>query len=189
MRPSIRARGSRQRQHAHRNPRRLHICMCSCPDGTKWTTRFVVSNDSPQQCSETFFQMVLANARDFCILNSVACEQPFLGSSMVEHAAVNRAVVGSSPTRGAIVYKDPVSPPGRVFSYASLRSCKLTSFVPNLVCPRYLRTQMRTTLPQREPRAKNLCILKIRCSTIPRFFPKSSFTLPLWRSKHLTAMR
>ena len=25
----------------------------------------------------------------------------FLGSSMVEHAAVNRKVVGSSPTRGA----------------------------------------------------------------------------------------
>ena len=29
----------------------------------------------------------------------------FLGSSMVEHAAVNRAVVGSSPTRGARTFK------------------------------------------------------------------------------------
>ncbi len=27
----------------------------------------------------------------------------FLDSSMVEHSAVNRVVVGSSPTRGAIV--------------------------------------------------------------------------------------
>ncbi len=27
---------------------------------------------------------------------------PFLGSSMAEHAAVNRRVVGSSPTRGAL---------------------------------------------------------------------------------------
>ncbi len=31
------------------------------------------------------------------------CRPTFLGSSMVEHAAVNRRVVGSSPTRGAIV--------------------------------------------------------------------------------------
>ena len=29
-------------------------------------------------------------------------DRTFLGSSMVEHAAVNRRVVGSSPTRGAI---------------------------------------------------------------------------------------
>lgn len=35
----------------------------------------------------------------------------FLGSSMVEHAAVNRRVVGSSPTRGAfsVVRSDDLS--------------------------------------------------------------------------------
>ncbi len=33
---------------------------------------------------------------------SVAAIGLFLGSSMAEHSAVNRRVVGSSPTRGAI---------------------------------------------------------------------------------------
>ena len=33
----------------------------------------------------------------------------FLDSSMVEHAAVNRGVVGSSPTRGAAYVSDMVS--------------------------------------------------------------------------------
>ncbi len=33
----------------------------------------------------------------------VARASTLLGSSMVEHAAVNRRVVGSSPTRGAIM--------------------------------------------------------------------------------------
>ena len=32
--------------------------------------------------------------------------QIFLDSSMVEHSAVNRRVVGSSPTRGVFVYAD-----------------------------------------------------------------------------------
>ena len=33
--------------------------------------------------------------------------QTFLGSSMAEHSAVNRRVVGSSPTRGAIKTNRP----------------------------------------------------------------------------------
>ncbi len=36
---------------------------------------------------------------------SVAAIGLFLGSSMAEHSAVNRRVVGSSPTRGAIFKK------------------------------------------------------------------------------------
>ena len=32
----------------------------------------------------------------------------FLDSSMVEHTAVNRGVVGSSPTRGAKLYKSKI---------------------------------------------------------------------------------
>ena len=35
--------------------------------------------------------------------------QTFLGSSMAEHSAVNRRVVGSSPTRGAIKINRPGS--------------------------------------------------------------------------------
>ncbi len=42
----------------------------------------------------------------------------FLDSSMVEHAAVNRRVVGSSPTRGAKNFK-PL--PSRGFLYSSLK--------------------------------------------------------------------
>ena len=34
----------------------------------------------------------------------------FLGSSMAEHAAVNRRVVGSSPTRGAQIKKRSFRP-------------------------------------------------------------------------------
>ena len=36
----------------------------------------------------------------------------FLDSSMVEHSAVNRVVVGSSPTRGVFLYKN-VRPHGQ----------------------------------------------------------------------------
>ena len=36
---------------------------------------------------------------------SVKTMELFLGSSMAEHSAVNRRVVGSSPTRGAILKK------------------------------------------------------------------------------------
>ena len=42
----------------------------------------------------------------FCYNNSTRFEKTselFLGSSMAEHSAVNRRVVGSSPTRGAIL--------------------------------------------------------------------------------------
>ena len=52
--------------------------------------------------TEKNFKIVLASSKLSPILNFVAQQHtPFLDSSMVEHAAVNRAVVGSSPTRGA----------------------------------------------------------------------------------------
>ena len=62
----------------------------------------------------------------------------FLGSSMVEHAAVNRAVVGSSPTRGARFSHPPFR---RVFSCSAFllenRLCSIgevlfiASFIPS----------------------------------------------------------
>ena len=56
--------------------------------------------------TENFFKIVLASSEVSPILNFVAQQHtPFLDSSMVEHAAVNRAVVGSSPTRGARNFK------------------------------------------------------------------------------------
>ncbi len=52
------------------------------------------------------FKIVLASPELSPILIFVAQQHtPFLDSSMVEHAAVNRAVVGSSPTRGARNFK------------------------------------------------------------------------------------
>ena len=48
------------------------------------------------------FKIVLASPELSPILIFVAQQHtPFLDSSMVEHAAVNRGVVGSSPTGGA----------------------------------------------------------------------------------------
>ena len=56
--------------------------------------------------AEKNFKIVLASSKLSPILNFVAQQHtPFLDSSMVEHAAVNRAVVGSSPTRGARNFK------------------------------------------------------------------------------------
>ena len=50
-------------------------------------------------------------------------EGTFLDSSMVEHAAVNRGVVGSSPTRGATtlgeVFHEPSVKPARPLSEVS----------------------------------------------------------------------
>ena len=43
--------------------------------------------------------MILDIGRKYYILDFV---ETFLDSSMVEHSAVNRVVVGSSPTRGAV---------------------------------------------------------------------------------------
>ena len=43
--------------------------------------------------------MILDIGRKYYILDFV---DTFLDSSMVEHSAVNRVVVGSSPTRGAV---------------------------------------------------------------------------------------
>ena len=40
---------------------------------------------------------------------SVKTAEIFLGSSMAEHSAVNRRVVGSSPTRGAILKEKALS--------------------------------------------------------------------------------
>lgn len=46
----------------------------------------------------TIFKKVLATYDELAILGKAS---RFLDSSMVEHSAVNRRVVGSSPTRGA----------------------------------------------------------------------------------------
>ena len=40
---------------------------------------------------------------------SLKKEEVILDSSMVEHSAVNRVVVGSSPTRGVFPYKESVA--------------------------------------------------------------------------------
>ena len=47
----------------------------------------------------TFRDKAVRKTEGFSVADEVQCI--FLDSSMVEHSAVNRVVVGSSPTRGA----------------------------------------------------------------------------------------
>ena len=72
----------------------------------------------PRLLKPNFFQKSSCMASGLGYTNSRALSATtFLGSSMVEHAAVNRAVAGSSPARGARNFKrEPYT--ARVFSFA-----------------------------------------------------------------------
>ncbi len=75
------------------------------------------------------FKIVLASSKLSPILNFVAQQHiPFLDSSMVEHAAVNRAVVGSSPTRGARNFKPTFR--GGLFCYPPILNSKQERYQP-----------------------------------------------------------
>ena len=54
----------------------------------------------------TCFESSKNNKSDLYEVLKVQPSEIFLDSSMVEHSAVNRVVVGSSPTRGVFFYKD-----------------------------------------------------------------------------------
>ena len=56
---------------------------------------FILKNEVSEACSASFPNFV------YKYLSLI-----FLDSSMVEHSAVNRVVVGSSPTRGARMFND-----------------------------------------------------------------------------------
>ena len=57
--------------------------------------------------SKDAFEQPVRRIEDSSVVNSQSEFTTILDSSMVEHAAVNRGVVGSSPTRG--VSKNPVN--------------------------------------------------------------------------------
>ena len=61
-------------------------------------------------CPSNVERIITVNSRsEFTIDNLRSKFSIFLDSSMVEHTAVNRGVVGSSPTRGVKVYKEAES--------------------------------------------------------------------------------
>ena len=81
--------------------------------------------------AEKNFKIVLASSKLSPILKFVAQQHtPFLESSMVEHAAVNRAVVGSSPTRGARNFKPAFR--GGLFYYPPIFKLKTGTISPQM---------------------------------------------------------